>query len=400
LRIASSASYGDLIGDAVDAVDAEAATTAGKGAEPDQKEAVGKVDQSAVLSFTSELLTRLSKENPGKTALAAVLADSLAALAEVVKEKFGQEKSNEFMSLVMGATDAGVSEKGLANAVTGSFGQIIREAGGDPDALAKLSDMIEFLNAGLEKTLAGAGEADALEVAGGFGLSHSLNLFFGTEAVLSDDGLSAVTKGFDSFFQRTELTVGEDSQDGYFYVRVGANVKPGDVDPGREAADSLASYLREVVGNEGAAAYLEEGAAADFLGTVAVAVAVVARENGQDAARDLVAYLNANVADLVGGKAGISLEGWGLSRDYADPEARVSGTPTGKLMLMSLPSEEELLRTKHQYMSTNWRDTNGVDSEVTVDLTDLYAGYVGSQAAGSASAPMKRAVGNLVDSIV
>ncbi|MDR1083569.1 MAG: hypothetical protein LBP22_01625 [Deltaproteobacteria bacterium] len=91
----------------------------------------------------------------------------------------------------------------------------------------------------------------------------------------------------------------------------------------------MASFLRDSIGNNEAADYLPENETADFLGAVQAVVSAVAQENGREAARSLISYLNQNnvASEAESADGNVRIQGWHLGRDYANPDLEV---PAGR----------------------------------------------------------------------
>jgi hypothetical protein len=99
------------------------------------------------------MTARLQNTNPNSPEAALLLADNLVAVVDKIKDEFGQAKANEFMSRILKATDAGVTEKKFTIAVSEFFNQIISESRNNADLPEKLENMKDFLNKGLDLSL-------------------------------------------------------------------------------------------------------------------------------------------------------------------------------------------------------------------------------------------------------
>jgi len=233
------------------------------------------------------------------------------------------------MSRIIAATDRGVNERGLSAAVSGFFKGLIAGAQAEPELFKKLGSMKDFLNKGLELSLmADEGRAEELTRSTS-GLSYCLNRFFYMEGLVSDDGQSAMVKGFDLNFDRVEMMVKAPECDLDGFINLGTG-DPRQIDSNRVGLDeetigSIADYLNLAVGNEDASIYFRERASAgDLMGAAAASIAIAARENGQGAAYDFVQHLNKTVSGKIN-SGQFGLQGWRLGRDYSLPGAPVPG---------------------------------------------------------------------------
>jgi hypothetical protein len=91
-------------------------------------------------------------------------------------------------------------------------------------------------------------------------------------------------------------------------------------DISEETVNQVSSFLRNQIGDESLAEYLEKESAKDFLGAVTVSIVVVAKEYGQKAAMEYVNFLNNNVAPAISSTSGDwYLKGWELDTDCSCP---------------------------------------------------------------------------------
>jgi hypothetical protein len=354
-----------------------------------------------------ELLDRLLEANPADRTAAELLAESLTAAAQEIKNSFGREKADEFLAQILKATEAGVSEPALTNAAADFFARIKTESFDQPALLKKLEEMKSFLNGGLELALEPGRLEDKLQPGEVPGLSLSLNNYFGHEPVRQEDSEKAELKAFNLNFEWVGTIVEPKEEElpfgGFFVVFSGSNVKSSDFTVSQELLDQITGFLREDIGSENAAACLEQGAAADFLASVTTAIAIVSRENGQEAAQRLTSFLNDKAAPSVR-TASIQLEGWYLSRDYGQPDAPVPQRPAGRLILADGEKMDEIIRKQHQGAVSNWKDKNGVTSEVTLDLNDLYDIYLANfspkNSDNASNSVVNNVKGGFIDNIV
>ena len=347
--------------------------------------------------FAAEIAFRLQRTPKVDAAAATMLADSLTATANEISINFGQEKSNEFMSNILRATDGQINEQTLTGAVSDFFRQIASATQNEPALFGKLETMGKFLNKGLEFSTDDDG-LDQMSKAGQMpGLSYSLNKYFDSGDI----------RGFNSNFERVQMNIGSAGNasfdGGFFTINVGRNVKATDITVSNETVDQVVAFLKNEIKNDDAANYLKNASTDDFLAAVATSMAIVAQENGQEAAHSFMSYLNQNVAGLIQAPNGLQLEGWHLSRDYANPEAPIPGSPPTKLWITNGDDDDAWIKKKHQGFVTNWHDSNGVISEFSLDLNELYSSYSRSKpttVAAAGNADMNSASGNLVNTTV
>jgi hypothetical protein len=318
--------------------------------------------------FAGEITARLQNANPNSPEAALLLADNLTAASDEIKKEFGQAKANEFMSRVLLATDAGVTEKELTFAISGFFSQIIAESQNDADFSEKLENMQNFLNKGLDLTLDARQLRQMIEDGDKPGLSYALNNFFNTKADISEDGQTAEVKGFNSGFERVYMRVqpGNAAESGVSSWRHNFGAIK---DISLETINLVSSFLRDRIGDEALAAYLEKES--DFLSAVTTSIAVVAKEYGQRAAAEYVDFLNSNVAPAISSATGAwYLKGWELEGDYPPAGAR--------------PGTDLWVSGGGQAAQNNPDPApGGVDNDsgqrpiltVDVDMSELYAAY-------------------------
>ncbi len=220
--------------------------------------------QKLIQNFETTLLSRLEKtENPNakektpadtRAEEAKVLANSITATIEQIKKEFGKEAANEVMANILTSTEDGVTADKIANAigsVFAAFANSAKEAAtsatATPDDLAKadetnkkLEKMVKFLNAGEpDKT---DGEKSAL--------TGALNEFFGMNAFEEDDR-DRFTADFKWISRNEEIenekAKGHKEKDFYLTFE----------ELGKENTDRLINFLRNDLGDEAAAQYIE-----------------------------------------------------------------------------------------------------------------------------------------------
>jgi hypothetical protein len=392
---------------------ADQTTVVKESANTEAAEETPKAPASALEKFGAEMTTRLQAANPADPQAAVSLAESLKATAEEIKNKFGQDKANEFMSQILKATDGEINETKLSSAIGDFFVQFRfgSLAGTASQIQENLKDIQGFLNKGLKLSVADSELGTDQEV----GLAANLNRFFGVTPTLADDGEGLMVKGFDSNFRRVAINVNDmyeepeaEPEGGYFYVYgFGPGMSTGSehITVDDETVQQVASFLRDVAGNEDAAAYVENGDSNDFLGSIATAMAILTQESGQEAAWGFQNFLNDNIADLMQADSGnCRVRRWGLTQDYANPDAPIPSIfvpPTDiKDYIVSAGDVVKLIQDKkHQGFTLNSIDKNGVGGGSTIDLNELYAQYVRTKSAATAGsgAGLNNPAGNLVD---
>jgi hypothetical protein len=349
-----------------------------------------KPSQGSLANFAGEITARLENANPGSPEAALFLAESLSAAADKIKNEFGQEKANEFMSRILKATDAGLTEKKLTYAISDFFGPLMAESRNNSDLMEKLEALQDFLNKGLDLTLDARPLADMAADGEQPGVSYALNNFFGTKAHISEDGGEAEVKGFNSRFERVYMSVGAGSANPYengFLVRhnLGA-IK--DISP--ETVNLVSSFLREQIGDTALAEFLDNESARDFLGAVTISIAVVAREYGRQAAEEYVGFLNDQVAPAISSASGDwYLKGWQLDGN-SRPERGRPGTDIWASG--GGGSDQSAAPGPGESPEKGW-------TTLDVDMGELYAAY--KKAATEIPVPdgdnLQNPLGNLVD---
>jgi hypothetical protein len=347
--------------------------------------------------FSLEMAARLEAANPKAPQAGAHLAESLNATAEKIKTQFGPDKANEFKGRILAATDSGIKESILAATIGGFFKSLAAEASAKPEISDKLASIIVFLNQGLENDLAaelGQNQPESMDAVDVQGLSVAMNQYFGHKDV---DGQSDTAKMFDADFNWV-------ASSNWFVLQDPNKVNPATVSVEEGVWQMVADHLRTTVGNEKAAAFFEDRIG-NIFEAAATSVAVVARENGQQAAYDFVKYLNENVAPGLYSN-GFSFQGWNLLQDYSQEGSPAAGpalTPKdGGLWFADPVMIDDLQAKKHQGLLTNWKYKDPQNGAVsikvdTVDLDELYAQHQAGPMAVAKT--LNHPSGNLVDTI-
>ncbi|UQZ91079.1 hypothetical protein C4J81_18380 [Deltaproteobacteria bacterium Smac51] len=375
-------------------------------AEENTKSSIYDRFSNEMLSRCQKSLDKSSQENP----LAAnMLAESLVQTANEVKNQFGQEKANEFMSSVISVTDGGVNENSLTAAVGGFFQNLSQEVKGTQEGVNKMAAMKEFLNKGLDQIFQDDEIVNEDFSSGAaVGLSYALNRYFDKPAAVDEENQNGEALGFNADFERVNMGVRNNSRnvdpetgEVWLNVRSASRITASELSTS-ETAGKVADFLRNEIGNENAASYMESlGEGSHFMEAIGTAVGIVAEEDGQEAARNFVSFLNSNVKSAVENtEDGMKFSGWRLGRDYAsDNIEQISGSKTNELWIADGFMEDRLEKNKHQGLYTNWMDNNsGVGSGLTLDINQLYANYQSS--AKASPAPTNQPTGNLVDTTV
>jgi hypothetical protein len=188
----------------------------------------------------------------------------------------------------------------------------------------------------------------------------------------------------------------------------------------------VAEFLRQEVGSENAAAYMESlGPNDDCLDALATACGIVANENGQEAAQKFVAFLNSEVNGyLSGSQDNVSVLSIDLGDDYSNEETRKTfgfnwgqqGTPVENPSLYEAehPSgnnpppdastatlvSPDLYEKGHQGLTIKLegRAENTGNSALILDISALYQAYL-AKSPNAASHPLENPKANLVDKI-
>ena len=256
---------------------------------------------------------------------ARALADSLGQAAHQVREAYGQEAANSFMAKVL----QGVDKEGFGlNSLTDSLGSALRDVaqGHSPHLL---EDLTETFNQGLGLSAEANGQRETQ------GLSQAVADFFGLEPQGDKDNQLAM--GFDRNGRWDEVAVSENKGDSVYIKGTPQAAEAALADSassltldtiGEDAKAGLVDFLRNDLGAEEAATYLES--ASDRAGlmktidqTISKALEETGGENGQ-AAR-LENYLNQELKGAVNASLGmeknpfgqVEFEGWNFTRGPA-----------------------------------------------------------------------------------
>lgn len=364
-------------------------------------------NKSVYENFAAEITKRCEEAQKDDPTSAKILSDSLISTADSIKQIFGQNHANAFMSRVLAATDSGVNESQLMDAINGVFGDMRSGA-----SEKQVFDLMDALNYGLDAIFEDEENIAAQVDVGGaqYGLSFALNKFFQKDVSFWGDNMTmAETNGFDFNLQFTQMGIVRPDENGECWVRVntGRSATASEL-VGSEAIAQTVSYLRESLGNENAASYLEGlRAGSNVMDAIATSIAIVAQENGQESAERYIQFLNENIAPALSSTAdNLSFNGWTL--DPA-PDDTSTGKSDGGLKIGHAEMDSMLKAKGHQGFTTSWTDrSSGVTTTRQMDLTDLYEQYLGG---GVATIPdpedsdggpatlisFKKPQGNLVD---
>lgn len=302
---------------------------AASGSRPDENGTTGRPEKRNVSdNFKEALLKRLEYSQRAGTAAgptaaeARALVDSIANTVSKVKDSFGQEAGNAAMNTIL----KNIDQKGFSlESVTETVSEAVKVAsssGGARRQAEFMAGLNEDLGADLE-------DANPNKIKS---LSRAINDFFGLEPEKTENPEKAKTMGFDDRgnWRELEVEVEEDGQElflegtpeGAEEALAGTASFTMD-DIGRDAVDGLAAFLRDEMGSEEAAAYVESQAPnADFMNTVDMAINKVLENSpnrAADAAR-LERYLNGDVKSAINNSAktnrnlfgNVEFEGWSL----------------------------------------------------------------------------------------
>lgn len=382
---------------------------------------------SVSANFYAQINARAAAGNDDSQA-AALLVRSLSSTANKISSEFGQEKANEFMSKILTATDKGLNEATLGTAISGFFQDLASESNTNSLVSPKFMELKNFLNQGLDAAV----DEHYFECGGQTGLAYAMNSYFGSDPVASGDGTVAEVKGFDANFDRVGLTLSfkDDSQAGA--ATAAANFT-GDYLVGTQVSDMVAAYLRDEIGNEEAAAYIEGLAlGSNFMEALATSAALVVNQNGLEAATDYFNFLNGEVKSVIN-RTNDQVDLWkfrffsaeedrsGWARFTTDPEKQarpeqpseeeVSETPKfmGQGMdirdCVMIPDLDWYLQGRNGfYFDTSTKSSGPYGSFIaptTLDMDDLYEQYLNGKSAGAAPTEVLNSpVGNLVSTKV
>jgi hypothetical protein len=251
---------------------------------------------------------------------AQALADSLGQAAAEVRSVLGQKAANAFMAKVLTGLDKnGFSLEGL----TESVGTALRDVGQTASS-KEMKQLTESFNRDL------GAPADDQNSRATKGLSRAIGDFFGLEKSETDQGAKA--QGFTREGRWDEVEAA-DEESGTIYIKGtaeaaelalagSASFSLGKV--GSDVKDDLVNFLRQELGAEEAAAYLEnQGDQADFMSTMDTVINKALEEVSDPAAAGkLESYLNDQVKTAVNAVVGternpfgqVEFEGWDFSQ--------------------------------------------------------------------------------------
>jgi hypothetical protein len=390
--------------------------------------ASSQVAENPTSKFISEIKRRINNAAQNEDS-AAIFEESLVSTLGQIKSQFGQDKANEFMNRILTATDSAVEEKSLSKAIGGFFQDIANDPSVSHDAIKKLENIRKSLNSGL-----GISEEKKNTKTG---LGYALNVFFHPQSSVDAPSI----KAFDENFERTVLQPTKtestvmDTTNYDAYLLGKAHFDETGL-AGSETAVKIADYLRNQIGNENAAVYLESlTAGSNFVEGLATACSIVVNENGQGAASNFVSFLNGSIKDEISASQNdVSVLHFDLGLNYADDAVReqslintfpASGTPGNEKTAdgMSLTDllaandasydikdftieNETLYNKKHQglYMFLEGKPesaSSGARHGFDLDMTDLYQRYLASGNGSAKTSPeLNTPKGNLVDKIL
>lgn len=290
---------------------------------------VGSRSPGASENFKAAILSRVERhQKSGRTEntsaeSAQALADSLGQAAAEVKTVMGQKAANAFMAKVLTGLDKnGFNLEGL----TESVGSALRDVG-QAESPTKVKQLAETFNKDLS---APDDDENGRAVKS---LSRAIGDFFGLEKTKSEKGSTAEGFTLDGRWGEVEVV---DEKSGSKFIKgteeaaeqalgVSAAFSLGEL--GSETKNDLVDFLRQELGAEEAAAYLEgQGDGADFMSTMDTVITKALEEVKDPAtAAKLEQYLNDQVKTAVNAVVGtksnpfgdVEFEGWDLSQGAA-----------------------------------------------------------------------------------
>jgi len=301
------------------------ARTGGKMSVADTSQAAtGTRKQGVSENFKSALTARVERyqnsgqsEKGGTAENGKALVDSVAQAAAEIKTIYGQDAANAFMANVLkGVDEKGFNQESLTKSVSTALKDVAQC--GSSSQLQKLT---ESFNQGL-------GAADNPDGRAVKGLSQAVNDFFGLEKQETKNGQTA--QGFTANGNWGEVAV-EDAGSGPLFVQGTPEVAQSALEAsasfqmkaiGQDTKDDLVNYLREELGAEEAAAFLESAPGkADFMSTMDHVIELALKEaDGSENAAKLENYLNDQVVMAVNASSEanrnpfgyVEFEGWDL----------------------------------------------------------------------------------------
>lgn len=307
---------------------------AGQGSVGSRTPGVAENFKAAILNRAERFQKSGQTENISPEA-AQALADSLSQAAAEVKSVMGQNAANAFMGKVLTNLDKnGFNLEGL----TESVGSALRDVGQTASA-KEMEQLTDSFNRDL------GAPADDENGRATKGLSRAIGNFFGLEKTETDKGATA--EGFTKNGRWSVVEVAdEESRTAYIKgteeaaelaLASSASFDLGKV--GSDVKDDLVNFLRQELGAEGAASYLEsQGDGADFMSTMDTVINKTLEEVTDPAvAGKLESYLNDQVKMAVNAVVGTErnpfgqaeFEGWDFSRSataIGEDGQRIAGT--------------------------------------------------------------------------
>jgi hypothetical protein len=360
-----------------------------EGKKPDEALAAEEVKESgqtaagdaakdtAALTFSGVLRSRLENAAKADEESAALLADQLNQVAKHISENLGLTAAVSFQNYVLNATAKKVNEGALSSAVGFFFSSLSSKDAEKVDFETQVGKMVQYLNEG-------EGSSGRDEVSS---LKEAMNSYFGSMTVGRAD------KKFNESFSWVDETVAsadgaaEDS-DKFLVLKMGNSetAKSGAMDLPQEGPLKAVEWLRQTPEYENAAQYLEENYQSDPGLAVATTVAILARENDLESAYGFVQYLNQNVADQVG-SGDREFAGWNLGLDYPTfvPEDQLADAPAEGLLaggywLGDNEADEAPSQIKRLGLTANYRAADAATGAwhavpVSYDLDELFESY-------------------------
>ncbi|UQZ90319.1 hypothetical protein C4J81_14340 [Deltaproteobacteria bacterium Smac51] len=305
----------------------------------DSAQTGGSAGRKGVYSnFKESLMNRL--EHSQRSGLASgssqedaqALVDSITATVAKVKDTFGQEAGNAAMSKILKDLD----QKGFSlESVTETVSDAVRHASQSGTSRQKAEfyeELNEDLGANLEE-----GKSDKTK-----SLSRAINDFFGLEGETNEKGDKAKVMGFDEKgnWREVDVEIEKEGESGQLFLE-GTPEAAEDAlrgsssftlkDIGQDTVDDMVDFLRNDMGSEEAASYVEsQSKHADFMNTVDMAINK-ALENSPDRAADvakLEQYLNGDVKMAINNSSKINsnlfgnveFEGWTINSGVSSEE--------------------------------------------------------------------------------
>ena len=235
-------------------------TITNSGAGPSSATDTAAKKQNAGQNFAATLLSRLDSsqlkaDSDDKKTLveSQALVDGLMAVIDEIQDKFGQNAANQAMAEILTNTESGLNANRIANAISGVLQGLANNVAGTmnnsevtaeeyEEALKteeKLKEFRNFLNQ--ESINAGGKELQ--------GLSAALNSYFGNPSLAEDE-----QKQFgDDFSWMSANEIAEKQANKADSLNLTLSVK----ELGQLNVDELVKFLREEIGHEEAARYIE-----------------------------------------------------------------------------------------------------------------------------------------------